>query len=157
MARNSFLIFKLFNFFIAAMLMAACSELKDDDHYKTAGSPISNAELKIVDMTSEQYLQSRSDLSQMSQLFDQQGIYKELKEKGQLSTLLVVTNSDYATPAEDVEYITRSHVSDISISPANLENGTRLMMWHGKYVNVSIDSLGQEGISSATCCSITAP
>lgn len=145
MARNSFLIFKLFNFFIAAMLMAACSELKDDDHYKTADSPISNAELKIVDMTSEQYMQSRSDLSQMSQLFDQQGIYKELKEKGQLSTLLVVTNSDYATPAEDVEYITRSHVSDISISPANLENGTRLMMWHGKYVNVSIDSLGQEG------------
>lgn len=145
MARNSFLIFKLFNFFIAAMLMAACSELKDDDHYKTADSPISNAELKIVDMTSKQYMQSRSDLSQMSQLFDQQGIYKELKEKGQLSTLLVVTNSDYVTPAEDVEYITRSHVSDISISPANLENGTRLMMWHGKYVNVSIDSLGQEG------------
>ena len=51
------------------VVMAACSELKDDDHYKTADSPISNAELKIVDMTSEQYLQSRGDLSQMSQLF----------------------------------------------------------------------------------------
>ena len=145
MARNNFLIFKLFNFYIAAILMAACSELKDDDHYKTADSPISNAELKIVDMTSEQYLQSRGDLSQMSQLFAQQGIYDELKEKGQLSTLLVVTNDNYAQPEGDVAFATRSHISDISISPANLENGTRLMMWHGKYVNVSIDSLGLEG------------
>ena len=145
MARNNFLIFKLFNFYIAAILMAACSELKDDDHYKTADSPISNAELKIVDMTSEQYLQSRGDLSQMSQLFAQQGIYDELKEKGQLSTLLVVTNDNYAQPEGDIVFATRSHVSDISISPANLENGTRLMMWHGKYVNVSIDSLGLEG------------
>ena len=127
------------------VVMAACSELKDDDHYKTADSPISNAELKIVDMTSEQYLQSRGDLSQMSQLFAQQGIYDELKEKGQLSTLLVVTNDNYAQPEGDVAFATRSHISDISISPANLENGTRLMMWHGKYVNVSIDSLGLEG------------
>lgn len=130
---------------LAAMLFTACSELKDDDHYKNAESVISNAELKIVDMTSQQYIESRSDLSSMSQLFASQGIYDELQQKGQLSTLLVVTNDHYSAPAENTEFITRSHVSDISISPANLENGTRLMMWHGKYVNVSIDSLGLEG------------
>ena len=129
-----------------SVALTGCSELKDDDHYKNADSPISNAELKIVDMSSEAYLQSRGDLSQMSQLFKSQGIYDELQQKGQLSTLLVVTNDHYTQPdAEKIDYITRSHVSDISISPANLENGTRLMMWHGKYVNVSIDSLGLEG------------
>jgi len=131
--------------FLGAGLMASCSELKDDDHYSIAESTIANSELKIVEMSSEEYLQSRGDLSSMNTLFQQQGIYKELEEKGQLSTLLVVANDNYRQPDDKVEFITRSHVSDISISPANLEDGTRLMMWHGKYVNVSIDSLGLQG------------
>ena len=130
---------------LAVLLLSACSELKDDSHYSQSDSPISNAELKIVDQTTEQYMQGRTDLSQMNQLFQQQGIYKELQEKGQLSTLLVVTNDHFRQPVEEVDFITRSHVSDISISPANLEDGTRLMMWHGKYVNVTIDSLGRQG------------
>ena len=127
------------------MMLASCSELKDDDHYGQSDSQIANDELKIVDMTSEDYMKSRSDLSGMNSLFQQQGIYDELHQKGQLSTLLVVTNDHFQQPTEKTEFITRSHVSDISISPANLEDGTRLMMWHGKYVNVSIDDLGKEG------------
>lgn len=125
--------------------LVACSELEDKDHYSDYDSKINNQELHIVDQTSEQYMQSRSDLSQMNDLFKQQGIYDELKKKGQFSTLLVVNNDHFTMPQEDVRFITRSHISDISISPANLENGTRLMMWHGKYVNVTIDELGLEG------------
>lgn len=128
-----------------ALLFTSCSELKDDDHYSRSDSQIANSELKIVDQTSEQYIKGRSDLTQMNSLFEKQGIYEELEKKGQLSTLLVVTNDNFSEPQEEQEFITRSHVSDISISPANLEDGTRLMMWHGKYVNVSIDSLGLEG------------
>jgi hypothetical protein len=142
--RKQIIHFSLFTFTLS-VLLSSCSELKDDDHYSQADSHIANAELKIVDQSSEQYMQSRSDLSQMNQLFQQQGIYDLLHQKGQLSTMLVVTNDHFQQPADDVDFITRSHVSDISISPANLENGTRLMMWHGKYVNVSIDSLGLEG------------
>ncbi len=127
------------------LLFVSCSELKDDDHYSRSDSQIANSELKIVDESSEQYIRSRSDLSQMNTLFEQQGIYDELNRKGQLSTLLVVTNDHFTQPKDELEFITRSHVSDISISPANLEDGTRLMMWHGKYVNVSIDSLGRQG------------
>lgn len=137
---------KLFTILMAAAVATACNELKDDDHYKESESAIANAELKIVDISSQAYLQSRSDLSAMNQLFQQQGIYDELQKKGQLSTMLVVTNDHFQQPTEEVSFITRSHVSDISISPANLEDGTRLMMWHGKYVNVSIDEQGQEGI-----------
>ncbi len=130
---------------MALGMLVSCSELEDNDHYGNSETTISNNELKIVDMTSQQYIDSRSDLSSMNSLFASQGIYKELEEKGQLSTMLVVTNDHFRQPEEKVEFVTRSHVSDISISPANLEDGTRLMMWHGKYVNVSIDALGQEG------------
>lgn len=130
---------------MAVAFVASCSELKDDDHYGISDSNITNDELKIVEVSSEQYIQSRTDLSSMNNLFQQQGIYKELEEKGQLSTLLVVDNNHFQQPEENVDFITRSHVSDISMSPANLEDGTRIMMWHGKYVNVSIDEIGQEG------------
>ena len=130
---------------LATGFAASCSELEDDNHYGNSETVISNNELKIVNISSEEYIKSRADLSSMSQLFQSQGIYEELDKKGQLSTMLVVTNDHFKTPEEKTEFVTRSHVSDISISPANLENGTRLMMWHGKYVNVTIDSLGREG------------
>lgn len=131
--------------FLAIGLLASCSELKDDDHYGKADTPISNNELKIVNVSSQEYISSRGDLSEMNGLFAGQGIYDELNKKAQLSTILVVTNDHFRKPEEKTEFITRSHISDISISPANLEDGTRLMMWHGKYVNVSIDKMGKEG------------
>ncbi len=131
--------------FLAIGLLASCSELKDDDHYGKADTPISNNELKIVNVSSQEYISSRGDLSEMNGLFAGQGIYDELNKKAQLSTILVVTNDHFLKPEEKTEFITRSHISDISISPANLEDGTRLMMWHGKYVNVSIDEMGKEG------------
>ena len=130
---------------LAACVAVACSNLNDDDHYANPDSNITNNELKIVEMSSQEYIKSRSDLSDMDGLFQKLGIYDELNKKAQLSTLLVVTNDHFSTPAEKEDFVTRSHVSDISISPANLEDGTRLMMWHGKYVNVSIDEAGKEG------------
>ena len=133
----------LYGFLLVAM--CSCDALKDDGHYTVSESDIANDELRIVSSSSQEYIAQRTDLSEMNTLFEEQGIYDELKEKGQLSTLLVVANNHFSRPVENIEYLTRSHVSDVSISPANLADGTRLMMWHGKYVNVSIDSLGQEG------------
>ncbi len=137
--RNTFIML------LALGIAAACSELEDDNHYGNSDTVISNNELKIVNISSAEYIKSRSDLSSMDQLFQAQGIYEELQKKGQLSTMLVVTNDHFKAPEEKTEFVTRSHVSDISISPANLEDGTRLMMWHGKYVNVAIDSIGLQG------------
>ena len=133
---------------LMAMALGACSELEDKDHYGDSTTAIDNAELKIVKMSSQQYMEQRADLSNMNKLFADQGIYDELNTKGQLSTMLVVTDDKFKQPegeAEDQTFVTRSHVSDVSISPANLHNGDRLMMWHGKYVNVTMDSLGQAG------------
>jgi hypothetical protein len=81
----------------------------------------------------------------MNALFASEGIFDELQQKGQLSTILVVTNDHFTQPEEKVNFVTRSHVSDMSVSPANLHDGDRLMMWHGKYVNVSMDEAGLEG------------
>ena len=136
---------KSYIWLMALCVLTSCSELKDDDHYGKSETAISNNELKIVDVSSQDYINSRSDLSDMNSLFANQGIYDELNKKGQLSTMLVVTNDHFKQPEDKIEFITRSHISDISISPANLEDGTRLMMWHGKYVNVSIDEMGKEG------------
>ena len=55
-------------------IAVACSELKDDEHYSNTETPISNHELKIVNMTSQEYINSRSDLSSMNTLFANQGI-----------------------------------------------------------------------------------
>lgn len=130
---------------LAACFAVSCSELKDDDHYSNSETVVSNAELKIVSESVEQYLANRSDLSSMNSLLQSQGIFTQLQTKGQLCTILAVTNSHFTQPTENVSYITRSHVSDISMSPANLHDGDRMMMWHGKYVNVTIDELGQKG------------
>lgn len=135
-------------FAFMALGFAACSDLEDNDHYKDSTTAINNAELKIVDMSSEQYLSGTASLSEMNKLFKEQGIYAELAKKGQLSTMLVVENDAFKAPEGDsaeVAFVTRSHLSDVSISPANLHNGSRLMMWHGKFVNISMDEEGENG------------
>lgn len=137
---------KLIAIIFATGLATACSELKNDDHYGSTDVTITNPELKIVKESSEAYIAGRSDMSSMSSLFASEGIFDELDKKGQLSTILVVTNDHFKQPEEKVNFVTRSHVSDMSVSPANLHDGDRLMMWHGKYVNVSMDAEGQEGI-----------
>jgi uncharacterized surface protein with fasciclin (FAS1) repeats len=139
----------LFRTSCAAMMtfaFASCSNLEDNDHYGNGSTVINNNELKIVNMSSAEYMNSRADLSDMSNLFKENGIYSELNKKGQLSTMLVVTNDNYRQPdADNVVFVTKSHVSDVSVSPANLHNGERLMMWHGKYVNVTMDEEGEQG------------
>ena len=140
-------LYKIF-FLLVLVAFASCSSLEDNDHYGKSATDILNDELKIVNMSTQDYIASRADLSDMSNLFQSEGIYDNLAAKGQLATVLVVKNDNFTQPegdADDVLYVTKSHVSDISMSPSNLHNGGRIMMWHGKYVNISIDSLGLEG------------
>lgn len=131
---------------LVAVGFAACSSLEDDDYYSRTDSELQNEELTITSQSSIDYIKSRSDLSRMATLFEQDSIFDELEEKGQVSTILVVTDDNFTQPnADSLDYVLRSHVSDIAISPANMSDGQRLMMWHSKYVSISIDSLGQEG------------
>lgn len=136
---------------MALPLWVGCSDLEDDDHYANSSTEIRNPELKIVSQTSEDYIKSQPSLSEMYELFNSANIFNELRQKGQLATILMVENSDLVLPtsktADDkaLDFLIRSHISDISISPANLHDGERLMMWHGKYVNISMDEEGRNG------------
>lgn len=135
---------------MALPLWVGCSDLEDDDHYANSSTEIRNPELKIVTVTSEDYIKSQSSFSDMYDLLNSADIFTELRNKGQLATILMVENSDLVLPTskavdEDLDFLIRSHVSDISISPANLHDGDRLMMWHGKYVNISMDEQALEG------------
>lgn len=149
---HSHIVTKLSVAFMALMPMWSCTELEDMDHYDNASTIIENSQLEIVNVSSEEYIKSRTDFSNMTQLFTEQGIFEELKEKGLLSTILMIKNDDFSintTNEDSIKLITRSHISDISISPANLKDGDRLMMWHGKYVNITRDSSDVAGEKTA--------
>lgn len=137
---------KILILLLGVFAVTSCSDLDDDNHYSNSQTEIQNDELRIVDVSSEDYIKSRSDLSDMNALFEQDSIYDQLRAKDQVSTLLVVTNNNFQSPSVDkLDYVAKSHVSDIAISPVNMHDGERLMMWHGKYVSIDIDSLGQQG------------
>ncbi len=126
------------------VLFSACSELEDKDYYKH-GSEINSDELEVVNESSEAYLASHAEFSSMNELFKSHGVYTQLETKNQLSTMLVAANDDYVAPEgteADIETTVKAHVSDAAVSPANLKtdkNDMRLLMWHGKYVNVDLD------------------
>lgn len=142
MKRNKFIYLLAFS---AVMLLGACSELSDKDYFKNIETTVNSDELVVVDMSSEEYLSKEPEYSSINELFKSHGIFTALEQKNQLSTMLVVENSDFQAPAgkeAEIDNAVKAHVSDIVVSPANLKtegNNMRIMMWHGKYINVDLD------------------
>lgn len=142
MKRNKFISLLAFS---AVMLLGACSELSDKDYFKNIETTVNSDELVVVDMSSEEYLSKEPEYSSINELFKSHGIFTALEQKNQLSTMLVVENSDFQAPAgkeAEIDNAVKAHVSDIAVSPANLKtegNNMRIMMWHGKYINVDLD------------------
>lgn len=142
MKRNKFIYLLAF---LAVMFLGACSELSDKDYFKNIETTVNSDELVVVDMSSEEYLSKEPEYSSINELFKSHGIFTSLEQKKQLSTMLVVENSDFQAPAgkeAEIDNAVKAHVSDIAVSPANLKtegNNMRIMMWHGKYINVDLD------------------
>lgn len=142
MKRNKFIYLLAFS---AVMLLGACSELSDKDYFKNIETTVNSDELVVVDMSSEEYLSKEPEYSSINELFKSHGIFTALEQKNQLSTMLVVENSDFQAPAgkeAEIDNAVKAHVSDIAVSPANLKtegNNMRIMMCHGKYINVDLD------------------
>ncbi|HET9569964.1 MAG TPA: hypothetical protein VFP20_00940 [Bacteroidales bacterium] len=127
------------------MFLFSCGDLWDN-HFGNSRTEILNDQVLIVDQSSEEYIQSVDSLSDMYAFLKANGIFDQLKEKGQLHTLFMVYDSNFvAVDTANAHYISNSHVTDISISPSNLYDRERILMWHGKYVSVSLDSLAQLG------------
>ncbi|MCR5361303.1 MAG: hypothetical protein K6E73_04770 [Bacteroidales bacterium] len=137
---------KLLYLGVAAMLLAGCGNLEDEDYYSSNTVRNENSDILSTDLSVVDYIQSRSDLSKMSELFQQQGIYEQMPTSGELHTVLVVTNDNYSAPeADEAEKVAKSHVTNISVSPSKLNNGDRLLMWHDKYVTITLDEEALSG------------
>ncbi|MBQ9200904.1 MAG: hypothetical protein IJ154_00835 [Bacteroidales bacterium] len=133
---------------VGALLFAACNSQNWDDHYFSEETVIENDQLADVQVSTEAYLSdpAQADLSQMYGFLKENGVFDKLKGKSQLFTILVVSNEHFVQPGEEeAEYIAFSHVTDMSVSPANLHDGERILMWHNKFVTVGMDSLALLG------------
>lgn len=145
---------KINNIFIGMMTVLSVSFLIScndswTDHYKNSETKITNEQVIIVDVNTENYLDTRDDLSDMYGFLKENGIFETMQEKNQLHTLFMVYNEDFVSPDPDMaDYMAKSHVTDISISPSNLYDGERILMWHGKYTSVSLDTSATENAIS---------
>ena len=138
-------IMKLFPIWVAAVALTACND-SWDNYYNNPETSISNEQLNISELKSYDYLNTRGDLKDMFHFLEDQQVFTLLEEKGQLHTLMVVANDAFVQPeAEDAQTMAFSHVTDIAMSPSHLYDGERILMWHEKFVKVSMDSLALLG------------
>lgn len=119
--------------------MYACND-DWDSHYSQEEQVVNNANITVVNKSAVDYIQTQPELNTMYQLFSETGVMDEMIEKNLLFTIFVVNDENAAshtTSVDDKIFLAKSHISDISLSPSNLSDGQRILMWNGKYVNVS--------------------
>jgi hypothetical protein len=140
-------IHKLFILPLAAIMTVACEDLEDRDYFGLGKTNVNEAVL-VTDQSCVDYLRQREDFSEMSSLFEATGVYDKIAEQGTLHTILVVDNNHFNVDLEtayDSTFLANAHVTDISISPSKLKDGDRLLMWHDKYVSISMDDSAKVG------------
>lgn len=131
---------------LAVLAFASCNTLEDDSYFKDLKTDNQNADVFSTEETCASYLQSHGEFSRISQLFQEQGIYQDMPSSGELHTILVVTDANYKAPvADSAAYVAKSHITNISVAPSKLNDGDRLLMWHNKYVTISMDESALRG------------
>jgi len=123
---------------VAVIILAACED-SWNEHYTQDEQIVNNDNIEVVNMNAADFLKSKPNFSSLYKLFEDEGVISLIKEKDLLYTLLVIDNGSITgnPPSDDNEYLAKSHISDISLSPSNLYDGQRILMWNGKYLNVS--------------------
>lgn len=140
---NKHLLMKTIKYILSSILLIsgiyACND-DWDSHYSQEEQVVNNVNITVVNKSAVDYLQSQPELSTMYQLFSETGVLDEMIEKDLLFTILVVNDDNALSRAvvtDDRTFLAKSHISDISLSPSNLSDGQRVLMWNGKYINVS--------------------
>lgn len=113
----------------------SCSDTWDE-HYLNDESKVNNNSITIVNESLTNYLSHESSLSSMHQLFTETGMIEELQKKEQMYTILAVESAIPAS-ADEKKYVAQTYISDASISPSNMVDGQRILMWNAKYLNIS--------------------
>ena len=140
---NKHLLMKTIKYILSSILLIsgiyACND-DWDSHYSQEEQVVNNVNITVVNKSAVDYLQSQPELSTMYQLFSETGVLDEMIEKDLLFTILVVNDDNALSRAvvtDDRTFLAKSHISDISLSPSNLSDGQRVLMWNRKYINVS--------------------
>jgi hypothetical protein len=149
--------YKLCILSLAAVMTVACEDLEDRGYYSQAKTNV-NESVTASDLSCIDYLRQREDLSEMSDLFEATGVYSKMEAQGTpLHTLLVVDNDHFALDLtlNDSTFIANSHVTDIAVTPSQLYDGDRLLMWHEKSPSRWTPQPRTAVTSSTTCISTT--
>lgn len=132
---------------IVTIGMYACSD-DWNSHYSKQETVVENEEVVVVEEPADNFLQAEQEYSEMYRLFDKTGVLDTWKERGLLYTMMVVNNNaatgdptsrnttEDAGNSEDV-FLAKAHITDAFLSPGNLQDGQKLLMWNGKYVTVT--------------------
>ena len=128
-----------------AALMTGCSD-NWDNHYNSGEGVVNNSSIMIVDKSLTEYLSETPSLQSTYQLFEQTGMIDALLAKEQLYTILAVDGESSAASLDskadgnvssDDLYKAQTYISDVSLSPSNMTDGQRILMWNGKYLNIT--------------------
>ncbi|MDR1273433.1 MAG: fasciclin domain-containing protein [Odoribacteraceae bacterium] len=98
-----------------------------------------NQEVVIVNTPVTNFLQSETSYSKMFALFTNTGVANELATKDQLFTVIVVKD-DALGALDNDEQLAKMHISGAMLSPNELPEGQRMLMWNGKYVVASLST-----------------
>ena len=133
---------KIYSILITSLTLLfsfSCSD-KWDDHYSKGEVVVNSNEVTVVDSKAKDYIKSDSDLSFVSGLFEEQGIFAKMDSKDQLFTVLVYPNGPMADATiDDPEFFAATCVCDLAITPTKLSDGLSIQMWNGKYLSVSVE------------------
>lgn len=138
--KNILSIIALLSFF------TACSDTWDS-HYAEQDPVIENDNVQLVSASTVGYITSEASLSTMNSLFDKSKVIDQIKAQDQVTLLVVENNNiDNSTNLEDI-YLAQTHMSDLSISPANLLDGERVLMHNGKYLTIRTEEGANKAIT----------
>lgn len=137
-------------------MMSGCSETWDD-HYSNPKSDINSSTITVVDNTLTDYMATESSISSTYQLFKETGMIDRLNGRDQLYTILAIDGSLASrASSDDDSYAAECLISDVSLSPSNMQDGQRILMWSGKYltINKTKNDNGEEVITFNTSAKV---
>jgi hypothetical protein len=124
---------------VMLFIAVSCKD-KWDEHYSKQETVINSDLVEVTGSSVEEYIQSSSELSTISGLFEENGIYGTMGTKDQLFTVLVYKNDKLSgANIEDAEFFAKTSVCDLGLTPSKLADGYSIQMWNGKYLAVMVE------------------
>jgi len=127
---------RYWNILCASILLLCGGTACDDEWYTEEALTGNNEQVETAERSLIDFLNSETDYSKMTQLFQSQGILDDMQKRGLKYTMFVVKNENFDLQEEDLLYAAQAHVTTGLFAPASLTDGVRLLTWNGRYIDV---------------------